>query len=105
MNFGKKLLTSTVAGLTMILVAPASQAGIFSFEIGYSNYGYYHQPQPIYYGHSHYRPVITYYRYPAYSYGFNYYYQPKPYYGHSAHHRGHHGNVYYRKPNYWRPHR
>ena len=92
-----KKIAAFVIGTSLSLFAPLSQADFFSFQIGYSNPGYY--PSPYYYPYqpygyySYYVPPPYYYRpYPSYYIG---YYSNRPYYGYRHNHGK--GNYYHRK--------
>ena len=89
MKIYRNLVTGLLAGIPLLLASTSSQAGIFSFRIGYESddhgYYHYHAPHSSYYSHRYYyHPKVYYYGYAPYSY-----------YGHHYKHKKHHSKKHY----------
>jgi len=94
MKMRQNLMTGLLAGISLLFISTSSQAGIFSFQIGYGGYSHHHAPHSSYYGHGYYyRPITHYYGYSPYSYyGGHGYYKP---YGHHYSYINHHGTSHH----------
>ena len=97
-------------GISLLLMSPVSQAGIFSIQIGYTDYGhhpvnhgyrlYYRQPNYISYYTRHYYPryYFPHTSYRSYDYGYKYRHHDKHRVGHDRHRDSSHHARDHRNP-------
>ena len=111
MKTHRNLIAGLLVGVPLLLISTGSQAGIFSFQIGYSGYSHHYTPRSSHHGYGYYhRPKTHYYGYSPYNYyGHSYYHRPKTnFYRHSPHkyygHSDSYGHQYKHKKHYGNRH-